>query len=119
MTVSPAAGADVAAGRGDSTKIVDGEFSLAAHQRFLDEHAGLLSAGDTINTGPIYAQAPEADLAAFAASTARLADLADDVLKHGGFAWDRTILEWYAARRTPGLTQAAQVLALIAGAKKV
>lgn len=46
---------------------------------FLDEHAGLLFAGDTINTGPIYAQAPEADLAAFAASTARLADLADDV----------------------------------------
>lgn len=43
------------------------------------------------------------------------ADLADDVLKHGGFAWDRTILEWYAARRTPGLTQAAQVLALVAG----
>ncbi|WP_374613666.1 5-oxoprolinase/urea amidolyase family protein [Gordonia sp. (in: high G+C Gram-positive bacteria)] len=36
--------ADVAAGRGDSTKIVDGEFSLAAHQRFLDEHAGDIAA---------------------------------------------------------------------------
>ncbi|WP_285651788.1 MBL fold metallo-hydrolase [Actinomycetospora sp. NBRC 106375] len=46
---------------------------------FLDEHAGLLIAGDTVNTGPIYAQAPESDLAAFAASTARLAALADDV----------------------------------------
>lgn len=42
---------------------------------FLDEHDGLLIAGDTINTGPIYAQAPESDLAAFAASTARLAEL--------------------------------------------
>ncbi|MEO9327884.1 5-oxoprolinase/urea amidolyase family protein [Gordonia aurantiaca] len=31
--------ADVAAGRGDSTKIVDGVFSLAAHQRFLDDNA--------------------------------------------------------------------------------
>lgn len=46
---------------------------------FLDEHAGLLFAGDTVNTGPIYAQAPESDLAAFAASTARLAELADHV----------------------------------------
>ncbi|MDD7967529.1 MBL fold metallo-hydrolase [Actinomycetospora lemnae] len=46
---------------------------------FLDEHAGLLFAGDTVNTGPIYAQAPESDLTAFAASTARLAELADDV----------------------------------------
>ncbi|TDQ63032.1 glyoxylase-like metal-dependent hydrolase (beta-lactamase superfamily II) [Actinomycetospora succinea] len=42
---------------------------------FLDEHDGLLLAGDTVNTGPIYAQAPESDLAAFAASTARLAEL--------------------------------------------
>ncbi|MDF2976969.1 MAG: Zn-dependent hydrolase [Actinomycetospora sp.] len=46
---------------------------------FLDERAGLLFGGDTINTGPTYAQAPESDLAAFAASTARLATLADDV----------------------------------------
>ena len=42
---------------------------------FLDERAGLLFGGDTINTGPAYAQAPEADLPAFAASTARLAEL--------------------------------------------
>ena len=46
---------------------------------FLDERDGLLLAGDTINTGPIYAQAPESDLAAFADSTARLAELSDDV----------------------------------------
>lgn len=46
---------------------------------FLDERAGLLFGGDTINTGPTYAQAPESDLADFAASTARLAALADDV----------------------------------------
>jgi glyoxylase-like metal-dependent hydrolase (beta-lactamase superfamily II) len=46
---------------------------------FLDERAGLLFAGDAVNTGPIYAQAPEADLAAFAASTARLAARADEV----------------------------------------
>ncbi|GAC83026.1 putative urea carboxylase [Gordonia paraffinivorans NBRC 108238] len=31
--------ADVAAGRGDSTRIVDGVFSLAEHQRFLDANA--------------------------------------------------------------------------------
>ncbi|MFC5137486.1 MBL fold metallo-hydrolase [Actinomycetospora rhizophila] len=42
---------------------------------FLDERDGLLFAGDTVNTGPVYAQAPESDLAAFAASTARLAEL--------------------------------------------
>jgi glyoxylase-like metal-dependent hydrolase (beta-lactamase superfamily II) len=46
---------------------------------FLDDRDGLLLAGDTVNTGPIYAQAPESDLADFAASTARLAELADDV----------------------------------------
>lgn len=43
------------------------------------------------------------------------ADLAEDLFRHGGFAWDRAILEWYAARRTPGLTHAAEVLALVAG----
>jgi glyoxylase-like metal-dependent hydrolase (beta-lactamase superfamily II) len=42
----------------------------------LDERAGLLFAADTINTGPIYAQLPDSDLEAFAASTRRLADLA-------------------------------------------
>lgn len=42
----------------------------------LDEREGLLFAADTINTGPIYAQLPDSDLDAFAASTRRLADLA-------------------------------------------
>ncbi|MCD2186493.1 MBL fold metallo-hydrolase [Actinomycetospora soli] len=45
----------------------------------LDDRAGVLFAGDTVNTGPIYAQAPECDLGAFAASTARLAALAPEV----------------------------------------
>jgi glyoxylase-like metal-dependent hydrolase (beta-lactamase superfamily II) len=45
----------------------------------LDERDGLLFAADTISTGPIYAQLPDSDLAAFAASTRRLADLAPEV----------------------------------------
>uniref|UniRef100_UPI003D924E8B 5-oxoprolinase/urea amidolyase family protein n=1 Tax=Gordonia sp. B7-2 TaxID=3420932 RepID=UPI003D924E8B len=36
--------ADVAAGRGDSTRITDGVFSLAEHQRFLDSQAVDISA---------------------------------------------------------------------------
>jgi glyoxylase-like metal-dependent hydrolase (beta-lactamase superfamily II) len=45
----------------------------------LDERNGLLFGGDTINTGPIYAQLEDSDLAAFARSTRRLADLGDAV----------------------------------------
>lgn len=45
----------------------------------LDDRDGVLFAGDTVNTGPIYAQAPECDLPAFARSTARLAALEPDV----------------------------------------
>jgi glyoxylase-like metal-dependent hydrolase (beta-lactamase superfamily II) len=44
-----------------------------------DEHDGLLFGGDTINTGPIYAQLENSDLAAFARSTRRLAALGDAV----------------------------------------
>jgi glyoxylase-like metal-dependent hydrolase (beta-lactamase superfamily II) len=44
-----------------------------------DEREGLLFGGDTINTGPIYAQLGNSDLAAFARSTRRLADLGDAV----------------------------------------
>ena len=36
----------------------------------LDEKNGLLFGGDTINTGPIYAQLEDSDVAAFARSTA-------------------------------------------------
>ena len=41
----------------------------------LDEEAGILFGGDTINTGPIYAHLADSDVAAFTASTARLASL--------------------------------------------
>lgn len=45
----------------------------------LDEHRGLLFGGDTINTGPIYAQLEGSDVGDFARSTARLAGLASSV----------------------------------------
>jgi glyoxylase-like metal-dependent hydrolase (beta-lactamase superfamily II) len=45
----------------------------------LDEANGLLFGGDTINTGPIYAQLEGSDVEDFAASTRRLAGLADSV----------------------------------------
>lgn len=41
-----------------------------------DEANGLLFGGDTINTGPIYAQLEDSDLKKFAKSTQRLADMA-------------------------------------------
>lgn len=44
-----------------------------------DEHNGLLFGGDTINTGPIYAQLEDSDILSFAASTRRLAELGDAV----------------------------------------
>jgi glyoxylase-like metal-dependent hydrolase (beta-lactamase superfamily II) len=44
-----------------------------------DDREGLLLGGDTLNSGPIYAQAPESDLEDFARSTARLAGLAREV----------------------------------------
>ena len=45
----------------------------------LDERDGLLFAADTISSGPIYAQLPDSDVAAFAASTRRLAELAPEL----------------------------------------
>jgi glyoxylase-like metal-dependent hydrolase (beta-lactamase superfamily II) len=44
-----------------------------------DEENGLLFGGDTINTGPIYAQLDDSDLGKFASSTARLADMSDAI----------------------------------------
>jgi glyoxylase-like metal-dependent hydrolase (beta-lactamase superfamily II) len=44
-----------------------------------DEANGVLFGGDTINTGPLYAQLPDSDVAAFAQSTRRLADVVDGV----------------------------------------
>ncbi|MDQ1634804.1 MAG: hypothetical protein QOJ32_1613 [Frankiaceae bacterium] len=46
---------------------------------FLDDRDGLLFGGDTLNTGPIYAQMPDSDVEAFARSTARLAELRAEV----------------------------------------
>ncbi|MHB1434279.1 MAG: MBL fold metallo-hydrolase [Streptosporangiaceae bacterium] len=45
----------------------------------LDEKNGVLFGGDTINTGPIYAQLGDSDVAAFAKSARRLAELAGSV----------------------------------------
>jgi glyoxylase-like metal-dependent hydrolase (beta-lactamase superfamily II) len=45
----------------------------------LDDRDGVLFGGDTINTGPIYAQLAESDLEAFALSTSKLAAIADQV----------------------------------------
>lgn len=44
-----------------------------------DERNGLLFGGDTINTGPIYAQLEDSDVEAFARSTRRLSELSGDV----------------------------------------
>jgi glyoxylase-like metal-dependent hydrolase (beta-lactamase superfamily II) len=46
---------------------------------YLDADRGMLFAGDTYNTGAIYAQQPDSDLEAFAASTARVAPMAGDI----------------------------------------
>jgi glyoxylase-like metal-dependent hydrolase (beta-lactamase superfamily II) len=46
-----------------------------------DERAGLLFGGDTVNTGPIYAQLEDSDVEAFAGSARRLADLRDSVAR--------------------------------------
>jgi len=45
----------------------------------LDEDNGVLFGGDTINTGPIYAQLEDSDVKAFALSTRRLAEEVGDV----------------------------------------
>ncbi|RFU19404.1 MBL fold metallo-hydrolase [Geodermatophilus marinus] len=45
----------------------------------LDDASGILFGGDTINTGPIYAQFHDSDVATFAKSAARLAELKDEV----------------------------------------
>src|SRR5260370_30447845 len=44
-----------------------------------DEERGLLFGGDTINTGPIYAQLEDSNLEQFAKSTGRLAEMAGAV----------------------------------------
>ncbi|GGK88106.1 phosphatase PAP2 family protein [Deinococcus radiotolerans] len=44
------------------------------------------------------------------------AHLTHEVFREGGFAWDQAVLNWYAARRTPGLTQLCEILAQLGGA---
>ncbi|GGN28452.1 phosphatase PAP2 family protein [Deinococcus daejeonensis] len=41
--------------------------------------------------------------------------LTHEVFREGGFAWDQAILNWYAQRRTPGLTRFAELLAVLGG----
>jgi glyoxylase-like metal-dependent hydrolase (beta-lactamase superfamily II) len=45
----------------------------------LDERGGILFGGDTVNTGPIYAHQTDSNIGDFAASTARLSELASSV----------------------------------------
>ena len=45
----------------------------------IDRENGLLFGGDTVNTGPVYAQYEESDLGMFAQSMARLASMRDDL----------------------------------------
>jgi glyoxylase-like metal-dependent hydrolase (beta-lactamase superfamily II) len=49
------------------------------HVALLLEREGVLFAGDAVSTGAVYAQWPESDVSAFAASAARLAALAPDL----------------------------------------
>ncbi|MFT2718871.1 phosphatase PAP2 family protein [Deinococcus sp. A31D244] len=43
------------------------------------------------------------------------AHLTHEVFREGGFSWDQGVLDWYAQRRTPALTQAAETLATLGG----
>ena len=60
-----------------------------------DEDSGILFGGDTINTGPIYAQFHDSDLEAFVKSTARLAEIKDDVSMVAVNHFGRTIAPPY------------------------
>lgn len=42
-------------------------------------------------------------------------DLTEDVFRHGGFAWDVAVLEWYRQHRTPTLTAIAKTMAVVGG----
>lgn len=71
--------ADVVDLGGRSLRVIHSPGHSADSICLLDDASGVLFGGDTINTGPIYAQFHDSDVATFAASTARLADLRDDV----------------------------------------
>lgn len=55
----------------------------------LDERNGILFPGDMVQTGPMYAQFEDSDLADFAASTRRLAELRDDIWVVAVHHWGR------------------------------
>jgi glyoxylase-like metal-dependent hydrolase (beta-lactamase superfamily II) len=59
----------------------------------LDDREGVLVAGDTVNSGPHYVHFPGTSLEDLAASTARLAELADDVRLVLMAHWGRTVAE--------------------------
>ncbi|HEX4806113.1 MAG TPA: MBL fold metallo-hydrolase [Conexibacter sp.] len=59
----------------------------------LDDREGVLVAGDTVNSGPHYVHFPGTSLEDFAASTARLAALRDDVSLVLMAHWGRTVAE--------------------------
>lgn len=42
-------------------------------------------------------------------------ELTEDVFRDGGFAWDKSILEWYRAHRTPERTKLAEAVSFIGG----
>ena len=43
--------------------------------------------------------------------------LTEDIFRHSGFAWDRAILEWWQAHRTPERTAIAEGLGVVGGAQ--
>lgn len=59
----------------------------------LDDREGVLVAGDTINSGPVYVHFPGTDLAALADSAARLAALSGDVRLVAMGHWGRTLAD--------------------------
>lgn len=59
----------------------------------LDSGSGALFGGDTINTGPAYAQGDDSDVPAFQRSCRRLADIAADVSMVGVAHFGRTVID--------------------------
>ncbi len=59
----------------------------------LDSETHVLFGGDTINTGPVYAQGHDADVAAFQASCRRLGEIVDDVALVGVAHFGRTVID--------------------------
>jgi glyoxylase-like metal-dependent hydrolase (beta-lactamase superfamily II) len=64
----------------------------------------ILFGGDTVNTGPVYTQLPDSDVAAQRASLARLAQRSGD--------WDRVFCSHFMRTEVPPAYLARQVAAL-------